>query len=48
MPLETLLDMNIMTTLLVAFIALVMFTVMLIRNRALSTKLDEVQEKAEH
>ncbi len=47
MPMETLLNMNILTTLLVAFIALVMFTFLLIRNRALRTKLRQVQEEAE-
>ena len=47
MPMETLLDMNIMTTLLVAFIALVMFTVLLIRNRALRAEARQVREEAE-
>ncbi len=47
MSMETLLNMNILTTLLVAFIALVMFTLLLIRNRALRTKLRQVQEEAE-
>jgi len=47
MPMEALLHMNVMTTLLVAFIALVMFTVLLIRNRALRTKLRQVQEEAD-
>ncbi len=47
MSMEALLHMNVMTTLLVAFIALVMFTLLLIRNRALRTKLHQVQEEAQ-
>jgi len=47
MPMEALLHTNTMTTLIVAFIALVMFTVLLIRNRALRQRMQQVQEEAQ-
>jgi len=47
MPMEALLHTNTMTTLIVAFIALVMFTLLLIRNRALRQRMQQVQEEAQ-
>ncbi len=47
MSMEALLHTNTMTTLIVAFIALVMFTLLLIRNRALRQRMHQVQEETQ-